>query len=365
MTEFAFSPGPKATWQPALNLLDLKVPGHGSIALGGSNKAIPRMNNASLPPNALVLRYEGPTRGPQYEAWREEICRGFAKADFDTSKSERVEFEARTSQFSNLSAISFRTGQESTNRNIVSFDCDDFILATAVCRNMSGTYAAKEVKMLPNEMGLIDVNSPATLHMKESGSMHGLRIPRANLLHVCPHAEDRLGQRLLNDPSLRSMISRYTALTIELAPNMDAVSQHLMAQHLVDLVGLLLGAGRERKELMRGRGYSAARLDIIRADLLENLGRANLKIGEIARQYGLSARQAQRLFEQSGQTFTEFVLENRLLLARAMLLDPRRPHGKISDVAHSAGFTDISYFNRVFRKRFGATPSEIRSAISC
>ena len=107
---------------------------------------------------------------------------------------------------------------------------------------------------------------------------------------------------------------------------------------------------------------SQTRLDLIRVDLLKNLGRSDLTIGEIAGRYGLSTRQAQRLFEQSGETFTEFILENRLLLARKLLLDPRHSHRKISDIAHSSGFADLSYFNRMFRRRFGATPSDIRGS---
>jgi len=31
-------------------------------------------------------------------------------------------------------------------------------------------------------------------------------------------------------------------------------------------------------------------------------------------------------------------------------------------VAFDAGFGDLSYFNRVFRRRFGATPSDVRAA---
>jgi len=41
-----------------------------------------------------------------------------------------------------------------------------------------------------------------------------------------------------------------------------------------------------------------------------------------------------------------------------------RPAGarRISDIAYDAGFGDLSYFNRVFRRRYDATPSEIRNA---
>jgi AraC-like DNA-binding protein len=311
-------------------------------------------------PNTSVLRYEGAVAGPRYESWREEFCRGFAKTDFDPSGSERVEFEARIASFSNLSTIAFKTGRFISSRNIVSAGCDDFILATAGSRPMNGNYAGRGVELLPNQMSLIDVNTPSSVAIQGSGRLVSIRIPRDQLLSICPNAENQLGRTLSDDPSLREMISRYTAIAIDLAPGLDAIGQHTVAQHLIDLIGLLLGTGRDQTELAKVRGYAAARLELIRADLLNNLGRSNLSIGEIAGRYGLSARQAQRLFERSGVTFTEFVLENRLLLARRLLLDHRYSHRKISDIAHSAGFADVSYFNRVFRKRFGTTPSATR-----
>jgi AraC-like DNA-binding protein len=167
---------------------------------------------------------------------------------------------------------------------------------------------------------------------------------------------------VLSDAAVADTIVRYHALAANQAPHLDAVGQRLTAQHMVDLVGLLLGADAEHASLARGRGHAAARLDLMRADVMAGLGRNDLCLSEVAIRSKLSPRQAQRLFEQAGTTFTEFVLEQRLLLARKLLGDPRAMARKISDIAHSSGFSDLSYFNRAFRKRFGATPSELRAA---
>jgi AraC-like DNA-binding protein len=67
------------------------------------------------------------------------------------------------------------------------------------------------------------------------------------------------------------------------------------------------------------------------------------------------------LFETETQSFSEFVLAQRLALARRMLTDPRWIGRPISAIAFDAGFADLSHFNRTFRRCFGATPSEIRA----
>jgi AraC-like DNA-binding protein len=66
------------------------------------------------------------------------------------------------------------------------------------------------------------------------------------------------------------------------------------------------------------------------------------------------------LFEAEGITFSEFVLEKRLTHAYRMLSDPGNGTETITALAYAAGFGDLSYFNRTFRRRFGAKPSEVR-----
>jgi AraC-like DNA-binding protein len=62
----------------------------------------------------------------------------------------------------------------------------------------------------------------------------------------------------------------------------------------------------------------------------------------------------------TGASFTDRVLELRLQKARAMLADPRHDRLRVSEIAYACGFNDISYFNRSFRRRFGASPLQHR-----
>jgi len=98
----------------------------------------------------------------------------------------------------------------------------------------------------------------------------------------------------------------------------------------------------------------------MKKSVLDNLDRSELTIGSIAQAHGLSPRHAQRLFAQTGTTFTEYVVEQRLLLARRLLGERQHRYSKISTIAYGAGFSDLSYFNRAFRRRFGETPSDTR-----
>ena len=64
-------------------------------------------------------------------------------------------------------------------------------------------------------------------------------------------------------------------------------------------------------------------------------------------------------------TFSQYVLDQRLALAYRKLRDPRFSARTISSVAHDAGFGDLSYFNRTFRRRYGIAPSDARRIREC
>jgi AraC-like DNA-binding protein len=121
-----------------------------------------------------------------------------------------------------------------------------------------------------------------------------------------------------------------------------------------------LGATRDAAEIADGRGLRAARLRAIKADIAGKLDRGDLSVDALAAQHRVTPRNVQMLFDGEGTTFTQFVRDQRLARAHRMLTDPRLAGRSISTVALDAGFGDISYFNRAFRRRFGDTPSGVR-----
>jgi AraC-like DNA-binding protein len=126
-------------------------------------------------------------------------------------------------------------------------------------------------------------------------------------------------------------------------------------------MALTIGAAQDAAQTAQGRGLRAARLRAIKQDIARNLDQSDLSVATLAKRHGCTPRFVQRLFEAEGTTFTEYVLAQRLARAHRLLIDPRREHDKISVVAYDSGFGDVSYFNRMFRRHYGAAPSDIRA----
>lgn len=154
------------------------------------------------------------------------------------------------------------------------------------------------------------------------------------------------------------LLSGYADLLRATAPSSEAAFR-LAGKHLYDLAALVIqGTTNEAAEPVRA-SISATRLELVKAEILRQLTDPELSVTAIARRQGVTPRYIQRLFEQEGLTFSEFLRDARLDLARRALDTPGA--ATVSAIAFDAGFNDLSHFNRVFRQRFGATPTEIKA----
>jgi AraC-like DNA-binding protein len=81
----------------------------------------------------------------------------------------------------------------------------------------------------------------------------------------------------------------------------------------------------------------------------------------LAQRLRLSSRYIQALLQDRDLSVGDRIKDLRLRKAQAMLLGDRCCALKISDVALSCGFNEMSYFHRCFRKRFGVTPAKFRA----
>jgi AraC-like DNA-binding protein len=105
---------------------------------------------------------------------------------------------------------------------------------------------------------------------------------------------------------------------------------------------------------------SSARQVIVQCldDLERNYAQPLTLATYAARKAGFSKEYFCTLFRQvTGRTFVDYVTELRLRRARELLGGTRTP---VTAICHQCGFNDISYFNRVFRRRVGCSPGAYR-----
>jgi AraC-like DNA-binding protein len=188
----------------------------------------------------------------------------------------------------------------------------------------------------------------------------GFRLPREVVAPVVGRLDDSTIRIVPRGTEALELLVVY-ARAIADGPRLHTPElRRLAVTHIHDLIAATVGTTRDRLAIAEGRGVRAARLRAIMADITANLGNCDLTAAAVARRQHVTPRYVHKLFEGEGFTFSAFVLDQRLSRAHRTLSEPRFGHRSISSVAFDVGFGDLSYFNRVFRRRYDATPSEIR-----
>ena len=85
-----------------------------------------------------------------------------------------------------------------------------------------------------------------------------------------------------------------------------------------------------------------------------------ISIDAAAIHLNVSRRVVQQILQEMNTSFTEFIIEERLLATATRLSGSSGV--AISQIAYLSGFNDVSHFNHLFKRRFGVAPSEYRSA---
>jgi AraC-like DNA-binding protein len=181
---------------------------------------------------------------------------------------------------------------------------------------------------------------------------------------LTPHVADLdalVARPIPKDNRVLQLLVGYATLLENQAELATAELRHMVATHMHGLATLLLGGGGDLG--LPEQGLRAARLRAIKDHILGRIEHHGLTLADVARSQQISESYIRQLLAENGTTFTDFVLDGRLTRAHRMLVGPLYADRSISAIAYESGFGDLSYFNRTFRRRYGATPSDIRRAM--
>src|SRR5262249_12665318 len=294
--------------------------------------------------------------------WREVFGHQLVRLDIASRSSDPFNAATVVRAMPGLRSTSFVSTAAHLQRptNMV-VDGDD---ALVLLVSLKGTLAAAQHG---RDVSLSSGDATLLLHAEPSAVTHakirfqGFIVPRAPVAALVTNIEDAAMRPVpRTNQTLRLLMAYAKAIcggpAIE-QPNL----RNLLTTHIHDLMAMIIGASRDGAALAQQRGVAAARLAAIKADIIEHVGHDESTLPALAARHGLTPRSIQRLFERDGSTFSEFKLEHQLACARRMLADKRYSEWTIAAVAVAAGFGDLSYFHRVFRWRFGATPSDVRA----
>jgi AraC family transcriptional activator of tynA and feaB len=212
----------------------------------------------------------------------------------------------------------------------------------------------RELMLTPGHVVLWDGLAPTEVEIVEPFYKRTLMFPRDRALAVCPRLAECDALPPLDGSGPARLLVRYmNALALELS-GLEPAATAAAATAALELLRAAVEPGLPTGRVAERTALRAEIRRYVRAHLQEpGLGPVS-----IARAFSISVRALHALFEDADASVAALVRNERL----ARCLEDLRRHsgGSVTDIAFRWGFCDAAHFSRVFKREFGATPSEVR-----
>lgn len=184
-----------------------------------------------------------------------------------------------------------------------------------------------------------------------------LLIPRDMFRDIAPMLDASRGQVL--DTPLGRLLGDYLIFLESHLASVTVRELPRLTEAIHGMIAACLGPSAERAALAAGEPENG-RLERIRRAIHARLRSPTLTPATVCKDVGISRSQLYRLFEHSGGV-SRYIQRLRLLQSLAILSNPDSALSVLS-VAESLCFEDASSFSRAFKREFGHSPGEIKSA---
>ena len=299
------------------------------------------------------------------ETWIDTLASAVARLNIDPAPG--IDFEGRLEIVpmgdGSVSSVAATFRNATRSAQDIGIDGRDTVLFMInaghdICRL---SQRGRDIDCAPGEAVLYDLAEPSNAFVAKPAVSRvvSIQLPRSLLQSRLSNYEDRLLVRVPGQNAALALAHNYVDAILSYAIQNNPHLLQLATGHLADLVAAAIRPFHI-EPAAPSTGYRAARLQAVLGEIALHYADVGFTTRTVAATLGISARYVNNILQESGTGFSDRVLELRLQRARAMLADRRNDRLRIGDIAYASGFSDISYFNRSFRRRFGLTPSGAR-----
>ncbi|MBR0897239.1 helix-turn-helix transcriptional regulator [Bradyrhizobium tropiciagri] len=295
-------------------------------------------------------------------AWREHFGRCVVHADIEPLSRIPLQADASLQVVHGLRMLALKGTSMCFRRLQANLADGDDSVGMIFCSPGSSQMSqrGRDVELRTGDAIAILHSEPASVTYVD-GLQFGLAIPREALEQRLSNVESLVMRPIGHRTEAFRLFTAYLKSALKARALTAPKLRRTVVTHIHDLVALALdecpALGESSASAVVAARHDAA-LDYIAIHFQE----PGLNVQAVARCQGISSRYLQRLMASSGTSFTERLNELRLQRALELLTETEARDRRISDIALEVGFSDVSYFNRLFRTRFGDSPRGVRLA---
>jgi AraC-like DNA-binding protein len=314
---------------------------------------------------AISLSSDAYPAEDRFEMWREFFARNILRVEAATPDKSLFGAWARAQELP--AGVTVTLGETAPcslvrTKELLSDGYDGMFFSICLGGKGHWQFGNRSVALKRGQAGLVPTWILGGLHCDPNYRGLGVRLDRDAVREFAPSPEDLLMRPIDSRSEAVALLVAYCRHLLQ-RPGAPTPSLGLLASHQIR--ELIAHALAPQSELVRASpfdGVREARLRAVRDDIAAHLRDGSLSVVAVAARQRVTPRYVQMLFESEGTTFSQYVLGQRLACAYGMLSDPCCAGLTITAIAFAAGFGDLSYFNRAFRRAYGASPSDVRAA---
>lgn len=215
-----------------------------------------------------------------------------------------------------------------------------------------------EVELAAGDVLIWDTTRPMEFHVLERLHKVSMMMPLARLRSWLPVADGIAPRKLARDSRGATLMSTFLSAVSPQFFDGDLAHPEALGEAAAGLlVNVLDTEARADPAALR-----EVQLLWVRRYICEHLADPELSPSTIAAGCRISVRYLHWLFEPTGTTVLQYVIQQRLERCRRELANPAMKNRKIIDIAFSWGFQNATHFAKRFKAEFGMTPHDFRVA---
>ncbi|HCD55531.1 helix-turn-helix domain-containing protein [Haliea sp.] len=297
----------------------------------------------------------------RYEAWSETLNGSYGSWSVDKPKAREFSASLETTHIGSVTMHECICDPCKADRSTWNINQDEDFFAIQLVKDGKEQmcFDGESYVLGPGDVFVWDSTRPMTFDVIERLHKVSLILPLDRLRDWAPinwrSIPKKLSSGSANHILLRSLIRGMAADEFSHA----RVDENAVAEVLIAALASGLDTNRGEPGAASIRREQLARL---RDYIGRNLHDPKLDIKRIAEANRISVRYLHWVFEQSGDSASNFIIAKRLASCRKDLLNPAMHSRSIAEIAYSSGFNNTSHFTRRYRQLYGETPSATRGS---
>ncbi len=298
------------------------------------------------------------------ERWRDVLSQAFGPIEATRNSDEAFTGSVRTFKRAQLqfNEISYR-GQtlERTNQNIAKFDQEYYTFGRPISGPLFFEQKDKQFTVEPGCLVLLNQTTAYRATTDDCYHAFSISIPKKLLLQRTPHLGSFYKIEVGEKSPRGQLLANFAKYMTDGMANWSEREAMSLREQMLDLIVLLMINERNDYSSAYETSVKAAHRERAMSYIKHHHRDPALGPKTIAAACGISLSYLHKIFNIVDLQLENVIYSLRLESARNSLLDPTDCDKTVQQIAFKAGFNHPSHFSRLFKEKYGMTPTDFRN----